>query len=255
VELPIELRRAALDLEHAGKQPLAAEATLDALFHRPPDAEQRRARRGCVAPGRLVAQHEFVQFEAMLATAREQFVARRERQRHLDRARIARRLAQRRRAHDETAPRREEFLAMQHRTAGIERREAHAVGVTGQGLVAMEQQVHRLVEADLVRACEPQPLLSTDPRQGRFDRVRVESVRRQALEPEQHGSIGAVPFAGQCQRTIELRRDRVHARQQRALLEILREAPGGVHRPHRVRTRWADPDLEDVEDGEVHALL
>jgi hypothetical protein len=39
------------------------------------------------------------------SAAREQFVARRERQRHLDRARIARRLAQRRRAHDEAAPR------------------------------------------------------------------------------------------------------------------------------------------------------
>jgi hypothetical protein len=44
---------------------------------------------------------------------------------------------------------------MQHRTARIECREAHAVRVAGEGLVAMEQQVHRLVEADLARACEP----------------------------------------------------------------------------------------------------
>ena len=32
------------------------------------------------------------------------------------------------------------------------------------------------------------------------------------------------------------------------------EAGGGEHRAHRMRARWADADLEDVEDAEEHRV-
>src|SRR5262249_54256981 len=38
-------------------------------------------------------------------------------------------------------------------------------------------------------------------------------------------------------------------------LEPLREPPRRAHRPHGVRARWPDADLEDVEDRDVHAWL
>ena len=38
------------------------------------------------------------------------------------------------------------------------------------------------------------------------------------------------------------------------LLEIRGERAGRVHRAHRVRTRRADPDLEDVENAEAHSI-
>ena len=46
-----------------------------------------------------------------------------------------------------------------------------------------------------------------------------------------------------------------HPRQQAALAQAQRELARGAHRPHGVRTRRADADLEQVEDAQCHAAL
>ena len=49
-----------------------------------------------------------------------------------------------------------------------------------------------------------------------------------------------------CAETCAVRLEQAASRQQ------LDEAPRGVHRPHGVRTRGADADLENIENAETH---
>ena len=59
------------------------------------------------------------------------------------------------RLHDESAADAVVLLARQHLERGVVRGEAHAVGVPGQHLIDVEQQIQRLVEGDFMAAEQP----------------------------------------------------------------------------------------------------
>ncbi len=196
---------------------------------------------------------EFVQLEALLATGRQQLLRGPERVWHGRRGPSRLGAAEVGGTRDEAAAHGVELVAMHHAAARVERREAHAVGVQRQRLVAVEQQVERLVELDLMRAGQPQPARGADARERGLDRFRLDPVRTVALEPEQHRAVRAVPAPGQRQRAVQLHADPRGALEQPPPRQVCDERAGGIHRPHGVRTRRAEADLEDVEDGEGHA--
>jgi hypothetical protein len=82
------------------------------------------------------------------------------------------------------------------------RREPHAVGVAGEYLVDVEQQVERFIEVDLVPSEQTYAAGTANPFQGGLDDSGVDGVRAQALQPEQHGAIRTVPASGQCEGAV-----------------------------------------------------
>ena len=123
----------------------------------------------------------------------------------------------------------------------------------GQHLVAVEQEVHRLVEGDLVTAQQPQPAAAADARKRRLHDRRVESGRIVALEARA-GSRGRCNGRGRSARAIHraARRSRRSPPSSPRDCEVVHEEPRGQHRPHGVRRGRPDADLEDVEYGEIH---
>ena len=105
----------------------------------------------------------------------------------------------------------------------------------GQHLVAVEQEVHRLVEGDLVLAEQPDSRAAADARERRLHDRRIEFGRIVPLEPEQDRAVGAMAEARERERAIELHEDLGGRRQQSARLEIEHEEARRQHRAHRVR--------------------
>ncbi len=66
-----------------------------------------------------------------------------------------------------------------------------------QRLVAVQEQVERLVESDLTRSREAQAARGADASQRGLDRLRVDLVRAVPLEAEQHRAVGAMPEPGE----------------------------------------------------------
>ena len=154
--------------------------------------------------------------------------------------------------HDEAPTGGVELLAVQDHSCRIERREAQAIRMERQHLVPVEQQVHRLVELDYVRAAERQAPGRADALEGGLHAGRIERVRPASFEAEQDRTIGAVTLAGQRKRSVDLRAHFHGPLEHAHCPEVRDERTGGIHRAHRVRTRRADADLEDVEDAEGH---
>ena len=127
--------------------------------------------------------------------------------------------------------------------------------MVGKPLALEEFEVARLVEADLAAAAEAKPAGRPDRLDDRVGRVRVHPVGPLAGQAEQDGAVGGVALAGQGERAVELRQDPFGALQHRFLRQRLDKAARGRHRPHRVRARGADPDLEEVEDAGDQASL
>jgi hypothetical protein len=137
----------------------------------------------------------------------------------------------------------------------IARREPHAVRVQRELLAAMEDQRLGGIEIDLVLAEQLDPARLGDRGDPLRDAIDVDGLRVLALEPEHHRFVAAVPLAREAEATEQLD---LHARGLRELtirLEALGESLRGAHRSDRVRARRPDPDLEDVEDADVHASL
>lgn len=88
-----------------------------------------------------------------------------------------------------------------------------------QHLLAMEQQLRLLVEADLVPPRELQAAVPADPREPRVDGRRIQRRRFQPLESEQDRAVGAVAPAGQRRRAEQVHLHRVRACKQAALSE------------------------------------
>ncbi len=144
------------------------------------------------------------------------------------------------------------LLRQQRPPRRIARGEAHAVGMTGQHLVAVEQEVHRFVEGDFALARNPNPAALADPLERRLHHRRVELGRVMPLEAEQDRTVGAMAEPGQCERAIELYEDLGGPGEQALGLEVAHEEARGEHRAHRVRRGRAHADLEHLERGQVH---
>src|SRR5207244_12248252 len=77
---------------------------------------------------------------------------------------------------------------------GAERAEAHAVGMPRQALVVHEQELHRLIEGDLVLACQANAPAAADALHGGFGAVGVDAFGLRALERcEDRGVRGMAP--------------------------------------------------------------
>ncbi len=144
---------------------------------------------------------------------------------------------------------------MKHLARAIERRESHPVRMQGQGLVAMKQQVERLVELDVVAPRKPQPAGAADLLERRLHRRRVDGVRAMTRETQQYCAVGAVPLAGQGEGAVDLGADARRLLEQAEAREVLDERARRVHRTHRVRARGPDADLEDIQHAQVHKSL
>ena len=79
--------------------------------------------------------------------------------------------------------------------------------------------------------------------------IGIDPVRPLAGQPEQHGAVGGVALAGERERAVEVRLDTHHLVEQALVAQRLDKAAGRGHRSHRVRTRRADADLEQVESA------
>ena len=87
-------------------------------------------------------------------------------------------------------------------------------------------------------------------RHERFDPVRVHGFGRLPSPPEQHRAVRVVAVAGEAQGAEQLASHPRHAWQLATAAQPLGEAQRRAHRPHRVAARWADPDVEELEDAQ-----
>src|SRR5688572_10152951 len=124
--------------------------------------------------------------------------------------------------------------------------------MTGQHLVAVEQQVHWFVEGDLAAPEQAQPAAVANSLDCRLHDRGIEARRIVSLEAEQDAAVRAMPEAGERERSVQLREHFGRTLQQSACLEVKHEKARREHRSHRVRRRWADADLENVEHRQVH---
>ncbi|MND50539.1 hypothetical protein D3C80_415110 [compost metagenome] len=141
----------------------------------------------------------------------------------------------------------------------VERRKAHAVGVSWQSLLLVEDQVCLRLEV-IGRmtgwrhaAC---PLHLFDDR---VHPVRIDSIRRFAHQAENDRPARSMPDAGEGERAMQrsLKGGNMRTGGTRPVVgqDEVEKPVGRRHRPHRVGTRRADADLENVEDGEKHGSL
>ena len=229
------------------------EAALDAAAHHRPDVQQLRAHLGLGRPGALVGHHQLEHLESVLPAQPQQLRPGAER---IRRRGVRVRLARLRfvAAHDEAAADRVVVLLAQHARPGAERGEAHAVGVTRQPLVMHEQQLHRLIEGDLVLAeqpdasawcgCAARSARCCPDRRSRAARPRGPRARRGRCR-------GPAPVSA----SEPYRRTAISlgARQQPVALQAEDELARRPHRPHGVRAGGSDADLENVKDAQGHA--
>ena len=120
-------------------------------------------------------------------------------------------------------------------------------------LALVEDQVGLLVERDFVLAEQQQFLLRADALELLRNHVRIDAVRPLALEPAQHGLVGAMAAAGVRERAEQFGAHARDLRQHAALVEPARgEARRRAHRPDRMRRRRTDADFEQIEDADGH---
>ena len=196
-----ELRRAALYLQDARENSLRREAALDTGLHHRPDALQPGIDLGCGTQCELVDAHELRNREPGAPGHREQLLAAAEWQRHFGGGRdgCSRLLAL---ALHGAAADRIHLLGQQRCPGRVARRETHAVRMTGQHLVAVEQQVHRLVEGDFAAPEQAQPAAVADALESRLHDRGIETRWIVSLEAEQDGAVRAMPEAGERERPV-----------------------------------------------------
>jgi hypothetical protein len=121
--------------------------------------------------------------------------------------------------------------------------------MVGQALALQEAHVARLVEGDLVPAGKREAPGLADSADDDVGFVGIALVGALAREAEQDGTVGGVAFAGQRQAAVKRDIDPLGLLEQRLLRQRIDKAAGGRHRPHGMRARRADPDLEEIENG------
>ena len=139
-----------------------------------------------------------------------------------------------------------------HAPVLVRRSKAHAVRVMRQGLAPVQHQVVLLDERNGLATEQREPSRGADPRQPLGHALGVDRLRRRALEAQHHRLVAAMTDAGRAERAEQLGPDRCHLLEETVLLESARKGQCRAHRPHRVRARRADPDLEQVEHADRH---
>ena len=168
------------------------------------------------------------------------------------RAAVGRRLV----ADDEAAADRVVDAARQLAAVGVERREAHAVGVERQRLAAVEEQV----VASRRRRSRACPSSCSRPRRADALEPRGDRVRRRRSSGSSPSSPSSTalslpwPLPVAPSEPYSSTSTRATSREQPVASQPQREQARGAHRPDGVRTRRADADLEQVEDADRHGV-
>ncbi|OIQ83301.1 hypothetical protein GALL_348880 [mine drainage metagenome] len=202
----------------------------------------------------LVQAHHVGDAATQPRAQREQFGAAVERQRQhfgvrRDRG-LPRAVGQRLGGEDEAAADRVVDALEQQLAGVVPRLQLHAVGVSGQRFAALQQQVGRGVERDVVFAEQLQP--PSQRGEPRVDGVDVDAFGLLAEQAEQHRLVAAVAAAGRRQRAVQPALKLRGARQQLLLAQRQHEQTRRAHRTDGVRARRADADAEQIEDRYGH---
>ncbi|MNS71106.1 hypothetical protein D3C72_1044630 [compost metagenome] len=256
-QVAVQLGRAPAHPQRAGQFAVGfrivdAAAARHAVLHDLPDAVQAAAGLRGLAPGQLVLHHQLGHRQPAFAAHGQQFPARAERVRQLvvrgdD---LAVRGARR---HHEAATDRQVTRFAQRLAVGVDSVEFHAVGVLGHGFAPVEHHVLFFDERNRVAAKQRQLAAGAHRGDHAFNGGRVHRVGRLAHQPQQHALVGAVPLARGAQRTVEFGAHMRNPGNQAVAFQALREQQGGPHRPHRMGTRRAYANLEQIKYGNGHA--
>ncbi len=142
--------------------------------------------------------------------------------------------------------------------AGIERSDAQAIGMLRvragrKHCVAMEEEIARFFEWNGALTGQRDAMgLANGGDRGR-DVGRINGRGFVAGETEQHGAIGSVAQAGECERAVQVGLHTLHVPQNSTLGQPARKTACGAHGAHGVRTRRTDADLVQVEETGRHA--
>jgi hypothetical protein len=259
-QLRVQRRGAPAHLEAAGQHALGAAAACHAVLHHLPDAQQAGVDLGVVAPVALVQAHHAGDRGAQRACQRQQLGAAAERVRqHRGVGRddaLALAVGGDLIADDEAAADRVVGAAVELAAVGVEGQAAHPIGVEGQR-AAQHRQIVALDEGHRMAAGQHDAPLGAHRRQQRRHRVDVDRLRIMPGQAEQHRLVRAVAAPGGAQRAVQLDAHPRHRLEPALGDQALDEEPCGAHRPHGVRARRPDADLEQVEyaDGHLVCLL
>lgn len=154
-------------------------------------------------------------------------------------------------ANDEAAPDAVVTLRQQFRTGRVAGHEAQTVRMRGQRLGTVESEVVLVVEREFPPARQLQAARRADPLDARGQGVHIDALRCFAFKAKHEGPVGAVTFAGQRERAINMHLDPGRAVQKACLRQPLCETPRGSHRSDRMRAARPNANGEKVEDTDV----
>ena len=149
--------------------------------------------------------------------------------------------------HDKAAADGKPCVLQDRGAAGVEGGKMHRVGVLGAVGVKIENQIFRRIKCHQQITFEGDFMMGMELLQKAFGLIGINRGRFKAAKPQKRGSIGAVAFTCPSQRTEQRDHDRGAARRIGALQQRVSKSLRGLHRPHSVRRRRADANLEQVE--------
>lgn len=156
------------------------------------------------------------------------------------------------RRHDETAADRIVGLREDFAPIPVVGREDQTVGVAGQRLPEIEDDVAGRVEGEGRQPGVPEDPLLIERGEFALGARHVDVRRHPAEETERHGPIGRVTLAREGERAMQADFNRRGGPGRGGAIQKVEEGAGRRHRPHRMRRRGADPDFENVENTEEH---
>src|SRR5690554_5178765 len=244
------------DVEPAWQGATVADAALHARLHRRPQLAQAVADPVGAAPALLVLEHHLRDALAGLPRACQQFVAAGERVRYRggigDDPVLGRLvLVDHEAAADGVVVAAGDLVAF-----GVVRGEAHAVGVVGQLLPLVHQQVALFLERDFMPAGQADAALAADALHGGGDDVGIDHVRHVAFQAHHDRLVGAMAATGEGQRAEDFGAYAGDVLQAPGLDQpAVDEAGGGAHGPDGVGGARPDADLVEVEGADGHAAI
>ena len=133
-------------------------------------------------------------------------------------------------------------------------REAHAIGMEGQRLSAVHDQVVAVIEGNLVRAQQRQAAVFARGGNPRFNAVDIDCVGGLALQTQNDGLWGAVASTRGPKRAKQLGGHAITATQGPCVLKRYCKHPRGVHGADGMRAGGTNTHLEQVKCTDRHGL-
>ena len=153
---------------------------------------------------------------------------------------------------DKTAAHRIIDPAQKHLSVPVEGSERHTIGVTGQGLLPVKDQIRRRIEIIVRMTGRTDLSAGLDGFDDVIHPVRINLIRQFAGEAEHDRPARSVTDPGEGQRSVQADLDSGDARTGRTRPigpgDFIEKTHRRGHRPHGVGARRSDADLEDIKD-------